>query len=136
MTRWAANNVLVMACTLCCVSPCLAKQAHAPWALPTVKDYLTWKYQQQKHLLVKAVLSIHLKRRMTFEQLSKAVNLAVMHRTREWGLVLRFAILWMCSSARRNADMRGLTWRSMCVQEQRVAGDENPWVRWDHAEPC
>ncbi|KAK9805632.1 hypothetical protein WJX72_009124 [[Myrmecia] bisecta] len=52
------------------------EEAHSPWTLPTVKDYLTWKYQQQKHELVKAILSIHLKKRMTFEQLSRAVDLA------------------------------------------------------------
>lgn len=111
-------------------------QAHAPWTLPTVKDYLTWKYQQQKHELVKAVLSIHLKKRMTFEQLSRAVDLAVTYTPREWGLVLRFAVLWMCSSARRNSDMRSLTWRSMCTQDQRLAVDENPWVRAGPALPA
>ena len=92
--------------------------------------------RSRRHRHGHARLSVHLKRRMTFEQLSKAVNLAVTHRTREWGIVQRFAIPWMCSSARRNSDMRGLTWRSMCIQEQRVAGDENPWVSWGHAEPC
>ncbi len=72
---------------------------------------------------------------MTFEQLSLAVDLCLRQPSVEWGLILRFAMLWACSSARRNSDMRSLTWRSMCLHDNRLAQDEHPLGKLSERTP-
>ena len=86
---WLLHNTDAVCMPASVANSCRLLQAQSPWSLPTVKNYLVAKYQQQKHTLSKAALSAHLGRRMTYEMLTQALDLTLAHPSIEWGLLLR-----------------------------------------------
>ena len=87
------------------------------------------KYSAEKTVLSQVALTSYLHKRMTYAQLCLAMKLALENPRREWALLIRFALAWMSSSARRSSDMRLLLFRSMCKQTTRQSTPKEPWVR-------
>ena len=87
------------------------------------------KYAGEKKLLADNALNCYLIKRMNYEQLCRAMELALRHANRHWAVLIWFCLAWMCSAARRSSDMLGLFYRSMCVNDFRRATDSDPLVR-------
>ena len=103
-------------------------QVTNPWSLETVSSFMSSKYNAEKTVLSKSALSSFLHKRMTHSQLCLAMKLALNNSTREWALLIRFALAWMSSSARRSSDMRLLLQRAMCIHNTRQSTAKDPWV--------
>ena len=104
-------------------------QVTNPWSLETVSSFMAAKYRAERASLSEAALSRFLHKRMTHEQLCRAMDLALNNPSREWALLIRFALTWMSSSARRAADVRSLVYRALCTHETRQSTANDPWVR-------
>ena len=104
-------------------------QVTNPWSLETVSSFMAAKYRAERATLSQAALSSYLHRRMTHEQLCRAMDLALDSRSREWALLIRFALTWMSSSARRAADVRYLVYSALCTYEARHSTARDPWVK-------
>ncbi len=111
-----------------------AVQVANPWSLETVSLYMSSKYNLEKQLLVRTALTVYLRKRMTHAQLLRAMRLCLdpLHVSSSWGITLRCAMAYMCSSARRTGDMRHLTFSSCCAEPVRQTTDEEPWVGRGH----
>ena len=105
-------------------------QVTAPWKLATVSLFIAAKYAEEKKVLAENALNCYLVKRMTHEQLCRAMELALGHANRHWAVLIRFCLAWMCSAARRSSDMLGLLYRSMCFSDFRQATDAEPLVRF------
>ena len=104
-------------------------QVTASWKLATVSSFMAAKYAEEKKVLADNALNCYLVKRMTHEQLCRAMELALEHANRHWAVVIRFCLAWMCSAARRSSDMLGLLYTSTCVSDFRQATDSEPLVR-------
>ena len=101
-------------------------QVTNPWSLETVSSFMSSKYYAEKAVLSEAALSSYLYKRMNRQQLCTAMQLALEHRRKEWALLIRFALAWMSSSARRASDMRLLFFRAMCTDDTLQSNRDGP----------
>lgn len=84
-------------------------------------------YRSQRSELCKSVLSSHLSKRMTLDDLKKAMRLSL-NLDKEWAVQARLSLAWGASAARRSSDMRGLLYRNMCCVDQLQTSEDNPHV--------
>ena len=87
------------------------------------------KYNAERTVLSQVALSSYLHKRMDRVQLCTAMRLALENRRKEWALLIRFALAWMSSSARRASDMRLIFFRAMCTNDTLQSTAKDPWVR-------
>ena len=104
-------------------------QVTNPWSLETISLFMCAKYYEERTILSKVALSTFLRKRMTYEQLCRAMSVALHNPSREWALLIRLALARMSSAARRSCDMRSVTYRSMCTHITRSTLVQNPWMR-------
>lgn len=84
-------------------------------------------YKLQRSELCKSVLSSHLTKRMTLDDLKKALRLSL-NLDKEWAVQARLSLAWGASAARRSSDMRGLLYRNICCVDQLQTSDNDPHV--------
>ena len=86
----------------------LVVQVTNPWSLETVSSFMSSKYNAEKTVLSEVALSSYMHKRMDRAQLCTAMRLALENRRKEWALLIRFALAWMSSSARRASVRHGM----------------------------
>ncbi len=91
--------------------------------------FMSSKYAQERDALCGQVLSSYLKKRMSYDQLCKALELCLKNPSPEWALLLRFSLTWMASCARRSVDVRTLAFTGMVLDDLPRATASTPWVR-------
>ncbi len=103
-----------------------------------MKLFMSSKYSLERALLVRTALTVFLKKRMCHSQFLRAMQLCLdpVHATASWGVMLRFALAYMCSAARRSSDLRNLTYASACMEEIRHTSEDEPWVGEAYQDDC